>query len=149
MCTVSVAPGYRNTPDICVTNDWVTSQISANQVRKLQVWLYLAFILFSNSMKYKHCINVCTKMTLAGAWIQMAGLNRMWSHSCLSSMIPFCKLLRYLEKASTMSRTDHVTCTLEDWKQGRDKELEIKGDEGRVRWCYLPLMTKGNTIITC
>lgn len=52
--------------------------------------------------------------TLAGAWIQMAGLNRMWSHSCLRSKMPFCKLLRYLEKASTMSRTGRVTCTLED-----------------------------------
>lgn len=115
--------------------DWLTSQISANQVRRWQVWLYLDFIWFSNSMKYKHCIKVCTKMTLAGAWIQMAGLNRMWSHSCLSSMMPFCKLLRYLEKARTMSRTDRVTCTLEDWKQGRDKELGIKGDDVRVRLC--------------
>lgn len=65
--------------------------------------------------------NVDSKGTLAGAWIQMAGLNRMWSQSCLSSMMPFCRLLRYLEKASTMSRTDRVTWTLEDWEKGRVK----------------------------
>lgn len=69
---------------------------------------------------------------MAGAWIQMAGLNRMWSHSCLSSKIPFCKLLRYLEKASTMSRTGLVTCTLEDWRRERDKKAQsdTNGGEG-------------------
>lgn len=69
---------------------------------------------------------------MAGAWIQMAGLNRMWSHSCLSSKIPFCKLLRYLEKASTMSRTGLVTCTLEDWRREGDMEAQsdTSGGEG-------------------
>lgn len=60
----------------------------------------------------------------------MAGLNRMWSHSCLSSKMPFCRLLRYLEKASTMSRTGRVTCTLEDCSADRETERE-SGDE---RW---------------
>lgn len=95
------------------------------------------------SVPYLHKCNqmqknvlLCVHVTLAGAWIQMAGLNRMWSHSCLRSKMPFCKLLRYLEKANTMSRTGRVTCTLEDWSTdsattgGEEKEEDDMSAKG-------------------
>lgn len=88
------------------------------------MWVCLVLMIASISvhninLQHRVFVNGCFHITLAGAWIQMAGLNRMWSHSCLSSKMPFCKLLRYLEKASTMSRTGRVTCTLEDWSADR------------------------------
>ncbi len=89
------------------------------------------FTYVTNRKRMCCCVYVCIHVTLAGAWIQMAGLNRMWSHSCLSSKMPFCKLLRYLEKASTMSRTGRVTCTLEDWSTDRETESATIGGGGK------------------
>lgn len=55
--------------------------------------------------------------TCAGIWIHIAGLRRTWSHSCFSKGTPFCKLLRYFEKARHNSSTARVTWALEDCKR--------------------------------
>lgn len=56
-------------------------------------------------------------LTLAGVWIQMAALNRMWSHSCFSSGAPCVRPSRYLAKERNCSSTEPVTCTREDWRR--------------------------------
>lgn len=57
------------------------------------------------------------KLTLAGVWIQMAALNRMWSHSCFSSGAPCVRLSRYFAKERKCSNTALVMCTRDDCRK--------------------------------
>lgn len=72
---------------------------------------------------YIYIIYVCIYITLAGVWIHMAGLRRMWSHNCLSRGIPFCRLLRYFENARQSSSTALLTWDLEDWKKKKRSKV--------------------------
>lgn len=65
------------------------------------------------------------KLTLAGVWIQMAALNRMWSHSCFSSGAPCVRPSRYLAKDRNWSNTAPVTCTREDCRKENKVDKHI------------------------
>ena len=54
-------------------------------------------------------------LTWAGVCIQMAALNRMWSHSCFSSGAPCVRPSRYLAKDRKCSSTALVMWTRDDW----------------------------------
>lgn len=69
-------------------------------------------------------------LTLAGVWIQMAALNRMWSQSCFSSGAPCVRPSRYLAKERNCSSTAPVTCTREDW-WGRRHTVQQWRDRGK------------------
>lgn len=54
--------------------------------------------------------------TLVGVWIQMAALNRMWSHSCFSSGAPCVRPSKYLAKERNCSSTALVMCARDDYQ---------------------------------
>lgn len=54
------------------------------------------------------------ELTLAGVWIQMAGLKRIWSHSCFSSGAPCGRPSRYFAKERNCSKTALVMCARDD-----------------------------------
>lgn len=56
-------------------------------------------------------------VTFAGVCIQMAGLNRIWSHSCFSKGAPCDNPSRYFANDRNCSNTALVMWTLEDWRK--------------------------------
>ncbi len=61
-----------------------------------------------------HELSYLQGLTLAGVWIQMAALNRMWSHSCLSNGAPCVRPSRYFAKERKCSNTALVMCARDD-----------------------------------
>lgn len=57
------------------------------------------------------------ELTLAGVWIQMAALNRMWSHSCFSSGAPCVRPSRYFAKERNCSKTAPEMCSRDDCRE--------------------------------
>lgn len=61
------------------------------------------------------------ELTLVGVWIQIAALNKMWSHSCFSSGAPCVRPSKYFAKESNCSSTALVMCARDDYqKQCKD-----------------------------
>lgn len=74
------------------------------------------------------------ELTLAGVWIQMAALNRMWSHSCFKRGAPCVRPSRYFAKQRNCSNTALVMCAREDC---RDKHKVVSNNHHVTRSIHL------------
>lgn len=81
--------------------------------------------LFTRAAPFIRGFGYLQKLTLAGVWIQMAALNRMWSHSCFSSGAPCVRPSRYLAKDRNWSNTAPVTWTREDCRKENKVDKHI------------------------
>lgn len=78
---------------------------------KLLICIHFHLITWNNICPFTSYLQ---KLTLAGVWIQMAALNRMWSQSCFSSGAPCVRPSRYFAKERNCSNTALVMCTRDD-----------------------------------
>lgn len=78
---------------------------------------YAATLAMQRHLTLIHGLSYRPELTLAGVWIQMAALNRMWSHSCFSSGAPCVRPSRYFAKERNCSNTALVMCAREDCRK--------------------------------
>lgn len=64
------------------------------------------------------------QLTLVGVWIQIAALNKMWSHSCFSSGAPCVRPSKYFAKESSCSSTSLVMCARDDYQKQRKDNVQ-------------------------
>lgn len=100
---------------------------------KLLICIYFSLITCKDACPFmRPRLSYLQELTLAGVWIQMAALNRMWSHSCFSSGAPCVRPSRYFAKERNCSNTALVMCTRDDcrWKH------KVMFNNNQSLFCY-------------